>query len=104
MDSRPPDSIPDRGLLRFGAFGHLAVVAAEGGPLGMMIDLRSQRLNRGLSISGASKEIGVTRDTLRRAEEGGPRPHPRNAFKIASFYGYRVTDIWPVEDPEDVAA
>lgn len=62
----------------------------------MSIDLRSERLNRGFSIRGLSKEIGVPEQSIRRAESGLSLS-PSNAFKLASFYGYRVTDIWPVE-------
>jgi transcriptional regulator with XRE-family HTH domain len=67
-----------------------------------MISLKAERLNRGLSIRAAAKEIGVTAPTLGRAESGEGGIHPVNALKIATFYGYRVTDIWPVE--ESVAA
>lgn len=65
-----------------------------------MIDLRAERLNRGLSLGDAAKEIEVAVDTLARAESGERVPQPRNAFKIASFYGHKVTDIWPVDTDE----
>lgn len=61
------------------------------------IDLRALRLNRGLSVAAAATEIGVSRTTLDRAEKGEHKPWPTHAFKIATFYGYQVTDIWPVE-------
>jgi len=60
-------------------------------------DLRAERLNRGLSLAAAAEAMDVDRDAIRRAEEGIGRPHPRNAIKIATFYGYKVTAIWPVE-------
>lgn len=63
-----------------------------------MISLKAERLNRGLSIRQAAQEIGVTAPTLNRAESGEGGIHPGNAFKIASFYGYQVTQIWPVEE------
>lgn len=70
-----------------------------------MIDLRSERLNRGLSVRDAAGRIGVEPQTLSRAESGGSRPHPGNALKIAEFYGCRVTDLWPVEpEPDSKAA
>lgn len=65
-----------------------------------VVDLKAERLNRGLSLVDAATEMEVDRDAIRRAEEGIGRPHPRNALKIADYYGYRVTDIWPVEPVE----
>ena len=62
------------------------------------IDLRELRHNRGLGLEDAAEQIGVHRSILARAESGENRPHPKNAFKIASFYGHKVTDLWPLED------
>jgi DNA-binding XRE family transcriptional regulator len=63
-------------------------------------NLRAWRINRGLGPDEAAKAIGVSRDTLVRAESGAAVPHPRNAFKIAQFYGVQVTDLWPVTDEQ----
>lgn len=63
-----------------------------------MIDLRAERLNRGLSVSAAASQIGVSPTTLARAEDGAFTPRPANALKIAAFYGHRVTDVWPVRE------
>lgn len=69
------------------------------------VNLTAERLNRGLSVRQAAEEIGVTPNTLARAEGGEFQPHPSNALKIADFYGYKVTDIWPLEpEPEEAAA
>lgn len=62
-----------------------------------MINLRAERLNRGLTLRAAASEMGVDFKALFRAERGEGTPTPSNAFKIASFYGYKVTDLWPVE-------
>lgn len=62
------------------------------------IELRAERVNRGLSQADAAKEMGIDADALARAERGEGRPHPRNAFAIASFYGYKVTDVWPLAE------
>ena len=51
----------------------------------------------------AAVQIGVSLDTLRRAERGA-RPQPgrkeglgeRAAWRIASFYGKRPTELWPL--------
>ncbi len=64
---------------------------------GPAINLRAERLNRGLSLAVAAAAIGVDKSTLSRAERGVVEPIPAKAFKIASFYGYRVTDVWPLE-------
>lgn len=62
-------------------------------------DIRELRLNRGLTVPVAAKEMGLSVTTLSRAENTGIRPHPGNAKKIADFYGFQVTDLWPLEVP-----
>ena len=64
----------------------------------MTINLRAERLNKGLSLDQAADEIGVAKHVLLGAETGANTPRPANAFKIAGFYGYKVTDVWPVEE------
>lgn len=61
------------------------------------IDLRAERLNRGLSLRQAAEAMDVPEQSIRRVESD-LGVTPRNAFKIASFYGYRVTDVWPMND------
>jgi transcriptional regulator with XRE-family HTH domain len=64
---------------------------------GSEINLRAERVNRGLSTREAAAEIGVSAAVILRAEHGkGERPRPHNAKLIADFYGYKVTDIWPL--------
>ncbi len=73
----------------------------------MTVDLRAERVNRGLTLKEAARQMGLVGwKTLMRAEGGEVVPSPPNAFKIASFYGYRVTDVWPLPDrePEPEAA
>ena len=69
-----------------------------------VIDIREQRINLGLSVADAAEQMGVTPQTLDRAERGEHRPQPRHAFRIAKFYGYKVTDLWPLEDEPTGAA
>lgn len=66
------------------------------------MNLRAERLNRGMSLAEASGRIGVTERVLQGAELGRV-PQPSNARKIARFYGQGVTDIWPVEDRESAS-
>lgn len=61
------------------------------------INLRAERLNRGLSLRQAAKAMDVPEQSIRRAELG-EGVTPQNAYKIASFFGYKVTDLWPVEE------
>lgn len=63
----------------------------------MNVNLTAERLNRGYSIRRLGKEIGVPEQSIRRVERG-ERVSPENAYKIAAFYGYKVTDLWPLED------
>ncbi len=63
-----------------------------------MVNLRGERLNRGLSAEDAANEIGISKQVLLNAENRQNTPRPETAKKIADLYGYKVTDIWPVED------
>jgi transcriptional regulator with XRE-family HTH domain len=55
--------------------------------------LRLARKDAGLSRVEAARQIGVTEDVLRGAEEGrSSRPTAR--LRIALFYGLRPRDIW----------
>lgn len=67
------------------------------------IDIQELRVNRGLSLNAAAAEIGVSPNTLAVAESGEVKPRPSSALKIAGFYGFRVTDVWPLE-PDTAAA
>lgn len=62
----------------------------------MTVDLKAERLNRGLTLDALSAETDVPKSTLARME-GGVRPRPAVRLKVANFYGYEVTEIWPVE-------
>jgi DNA-binding XRE family transcriptional regulator len=70
----------------------------------MNVDLRAERINRGLNINDAADRIGISRATLRRVEGGDQQPHAATAFKVASFYGYKVTDVWPLESAPSAGA
>lgn len=60
-------------------------------------DLNAERLNRGLTIPAFAAEIGVPLWVVRHALNGG-RPTPANAYKIATYIGAKVTDIWPLRE------
>jgi DNA-binding XRE family transcriptional regulator len=61
------------------------------------MNIRAERLNRGMSTRSAALAIGIARQTLEDLETGDRTPHPATAKKIADFYGVKVTDIWPVD-------
>lgn len=61
------------------------------------MNLRAERLNRGLTVAAAALQIGVSRGTLQKAE-AGLMPSAPLAKKIADFYGAKVTEIWPLEE------
>ena len=95
MRSDGPDAVRARGRVRPSPLGFVAARAATGDPVRSLIEMR---LNRGLSVVRAAALIGVNKGTLQAAEDGNGI-HPSNAKKIADFYGYKVTDLWPVEEP-----
>lgn len=64
------------------------------------VDLRAERLRRGLSAKAAAEAIGepVNEDSLLWAERTRRRPSPANAAAIATFYGLDVMVQWPLDD------
>lgn len=62
------------------------------------MNLTAERMNKGLSRRQAADAIGIARATLIAAEEGRSI-HAGSAKAIADFYGCKVTDIWPVDEP-----
>lgn len=61
----------------------------------MTVDLAAERLNRGLSIRQLAEQAELTAPTVTRAEQG-EAIHPNSAKKLADFYGFKVTEIWPL--------
>lgn len=64
--------------------------------------LRRRRHQLGLSGRAAADAMGVSRMALMRAETGG-RVHPRNAERIASFYGVGADEVVPRKRPSQVS-
>lgn len=58
------------------------------------MNLREERLNRGLSLRALAAEIGIRHDVLHRLEQGAT-PQPRHRLLIADYFGKTVTEIWP---------
>jgi transcriptional regulator with XRE-family HTH domain len=56
-------------------------------------DLRAERLNAGLTVSGLALKVGVSREAIRRLENGDGGAHPANLKLIADHFGVKVTDV-----------
>lgn len=61
----------------------------------MSFDLKTARLNAGLSIRGLAREVDVPEQSIRRFESGDGGLHPANAKRIADHFGIKVTDLMP---------
>jgi DNA-binding XRE family transcriptional regulator len=62
----------------------------------MNFDLRTARINAGLSQRELAAEVGVPYVTIQNLENGrGARPS--NAKKIADHFDIKVTDLLPAE-------
>jgi transcriptional regulator with XRE-family HTH domain len=59
------------------------------------MNLASERVNRGFTIRGLAREIGVAEQTLRRLENGEV-VHPAKAKLVADYFGCKVTDLMPL--------
>lgn len=59
--------------------------------------VRSFRIDHGLSPEQLGGLIGVSGHTIRRIEEKGMVPTPRVQFAIANFFRLRPTEMWPLE-------
>src|SRR5215217_8395198 len=62
--------------------------------------LRLLRAERGLTLSEAAEQIGVTRDTLSDLERGRRHPHAPTLRKIAAGYGVGLQELLDAEEEE----
>jgi transcriptional regulator with XRE-family HTH domain len=68
----------------------------------MSLDLRTERMNRGVTIETLAAETGVSRATIIRLEQGAT-PQAPTAKRVAAFFDLKATDLWPVENPRAAA-
>lgn len=61
----------------------------------MTVDLRTLRRDRGLTLETASGHMGISKQALSLIERGEVTPTAPVAFRVAAFYGLRVSDVWP---------
>lgn len=66
-------------------------------------DLREARVNAGLSQRQLADELGISREAIRRIEDGEGSAHPSTLLKIARRFGVQVTDLMPNGDDEPMA-
>lgn len=69
----------------------------------MTHNLRDMRRDRGLTVEQAATEMGISKQALSTIELGRVPTAPV-AFRVAGFYGLRVTEVWPSGDAPEVAA
>ena len=61
--------------------------------------------NRGLTLADVAEAAKISESGLSMIERGLREPTAPVAFRLASFYGFKVTEIWPSSEPsEGVAA
>lgn len=58
-------------------------------------DLRSARINMGLSQRELAEQADVARETVRRLELGETGAHPATLKRVADIFGVKPTDIVP---------
>lgn len=57
-------------------------------------ELRSRRINQGLSPEQLGGVVGVSGHTIRRIEREGVIPTPRIQFALAHHFQIQPTDLW----------
>lgn len=67
------------------------------------LSLIALRINAGLSREDLARRTGVSRETIRLAEEGFTPASPRVQFSIARAFGKLPLDIWPLEQQRAAA-
>jgi transcriptional regulator with XRE-family HTH domain len=70
-------------------------------------DLREARVNAGLSQRQLADELEVSREAIRRIEDGEGSARPATLLKIATRFGVQVTDLLDGngdDEPTEVAA
>lgn len=58
-------------------------------------DLRTHRINAGLSAEAMAAEIGISPHVYRYIERTGACPRPATAKQIADWAGWTVLELWP---------
>lgn len=61
------------------------------------LELQALRINAGLSRDDLARRTGVSRESIRLAEELGHTPGPGIQFALAAAFGRLPLDIWPLE-------
>ena len=64
-----------------------------------MIDLRLARFHRGLDLTCAAEQLGISASYLSLIERRKATPRAAIAKRVADFYGCTVAEIWPHLEP-----
>lgn len=67
------------------------------------LQVKSQRIDAGMSPEQLGWAAGVSGHTIRRIEREGIVPTPRVQFLIAQHFGKRPTELWSVGGRKAVA-
>lgn len=68
-------------------------------------DLREARVNAGLSQRQLAEKLSVSREAIRRLEDGVGSARPATLLKLAEHFEVQVTDLLDGDDePTEVAA
>lgn len=62
------------------------------------ISVKAARVNKGLTIQEAAKELGVSVSTLSAYENGNPNPRFEVLEKMSVLYGIPVENLRPVKE------
>jgi XRE family transcriptional regulator, regulator of sulfur utilization len=62
------------------------------------------RLERGLTLRGAARLTGVSKETISELERGMRKPHPPTLYKIAQGYGASVSEFLEEEPTRPLIA
>lgn len=62
------------------------------------ISVKAARVNKGLTIQDAAKELGVSTSTLSGYENGKPNPRFEMLEKMSALYGIPVENLRPVKE------
>jgi transcriptional regulator with XRE-family HTH domain len=65
-------------------------------------DLRTERLNQGLTVKGLALALGLHHDTVRKIEDGEP-VHPGSAKVVADHFGISVVALLGLDENGEAA-
>ena len=68
------------------------------------LDLRAERINRGLTTTDLAAILGVARLTVTRIERGGKLVKAPTMLKIAAWLETTPAELWPADGDDQAVA